>query len=171
MYLETRRLFYSPCSFFASTNSTGFLSPLFVSTPVTTPGVKTKDSQASRAQLLQSRVCGGKMAGIIDVPKPRINCSMLLQHINQAVCFVCRVSKVGFVRVLWGLVVTGVSVTEFLLCVVGSSLREDVHGGGRRGEDGDRGAQLLCEYAHTQQPRAAGTPVQFLLVHRLILDV
>ncbi|XP_004074206.1 replication protein A 14 kDa subunit [Oryzias latipes] len=34
------------------------------------------------------------MAGIIDVPKPRINCSMLLQHINQAVCFVCRVSKV-----------------------------------------------------------------------------
>uniref|UniRef100_A0A8C7Z4F5 Replication protein A3 n=1 Tax=Oryzias sinensis TaxID=183150 RepID=A0A8C7Z4F5_9TELE len=34
------------------------------------------------------------MAGIIDVPKARINCSMLLQHINQAVCFVGRVSKV-----------------------------------------------------------------------------
>ncbi|KAF6737916.1 Replication protein A 14 kDa subunit [Oryzias melastigma] len=34
------------------------------------------------------------MAGIIDVPKPRVNCSMLQQHINKAVCFVARVSKV-----------------------------------------------------------------------------
>ncbi|XP_022062936.2 replication protein A 14 kDa subunit [Acanthochromis polyacanthus] len=34
------------------------------------------------------------MAGILDVPKPRINCSMLSQHINRAVCFVGRVEKV-----------------------------------------------------------------------------
>ncbi|KAG7501079.1 replication protein A 14 kDa subunit [Solea senegalensis] len=34
------------------------------------------------------------MAGIIDVPKPRINCSMLSQHINRPVCFVGRVEKV-----------------------------------------------------------------------------
>lgn len=35
------------------------------------------------------------MAGILDVPKPRINCSMLSQHINKPVCFVGRVDKVG----------------------------------------------------------------------------
>ncbi|XP_033831058.1 replication protein A 14 kDa subunit [Periophthalmus magnuspinnatus] len=34
------------------------------------------------------------MANIIDVPKPRINCSMLSQHINRPVCFVGRVEKV-----------------------------------------------------------------------------
>ncbi|XP_029370261.1 replication protein A 14 kDa subunit [Echeneis naucrates] len=34
------------------------------------------------------------MAGILDVPKPRINCSMLSQHINKPVCFVGRVEKV-----------------------------------------------------------------------------
>ncbi|MEQ2207665.1 hypothetical protein XENOCAPTIV_016515 [Xenoophorus captivus] len=34
------------------------------------------------------------MAGILDVPKPRINCSMLSQFINRAVCFVGRVEKV-----------------------------------------------------------------------------
>ncbi|XP_022602368.1 replication protein A 14 kDa subunit [Seriola dumerili] len=34
------------------------------------------------------------MAGIMDVPKPRINCSMLSQHINRPVCFVGRVEKV-----------------------------------------------------------------------------
>ncbi|XP_041822836.1 replication protein A 14 kDa subunit [Melanotaenia boesemani] len=34
------------------------------------------------------------MAGILDVPKPRINYSMLSQHINRAVCFVGRVGKV-----------------------------------------------------------------------------
>ncbi|XP_037548856.1 replication protein A 14 kDa subunit [Nematolebias whitei] len=35
------------------------------------------------------------MAGILDVPKPRINCSMLSQHINRPVCFVGRVGKVN----------------------------------------------------------------------------
>ncbi|XP_072303191.1 replication protein A 14 kDa subunit [Eucyclogobius newberryi] len=34
------------------------------------------------------------MANIIDVPKQRINCAMLSQHINRAVCFVGRVEKV-----------------------------------------------------------------------------
>ncbi|GAA6226742.1 replication protein A 14 kDa subunit [Lates calcarifer] len=34
------------------------------------------------------------MAGVVDVPKPRINCSMLLQHISRPVCFVGRVEKV-----------------------------------------------------------------------------
>ncbi|XP_072226956.1 replication protein A 14 kDa subunit [Leuresthes tenuis] len=34
------------------------------------------------------------MAGILDVPKPRINCSMLSQHISRPVCFVGRVGKV-----------------------------------------------------------------------------
>ncbi|TNM92684.1 replication protein A 14 kDa subunit [Takifugu rubripes] len=34
------------------------------------------------------------MAGILDVPKPRINCSMMSQHINKPVCFVGRVDKV-----------------------------------------------------------------------------
>ncbi|XP_017260347.1 replication protein A 14 kDa subunit [Kryptolebias marmoratus] len=34
------------------------------------------------------------MAGILDVPKPRINCSMLSQHINRPVCFLGRVEKV-----------------------------------------------------------------------------
>ncbi|XP_054873668.1 replication protein A 14 kDa subunit isoform X1 [Amphiprion ocellaris] len=34
------------------------------------------------------------MAGMLDVPKPRINCSMLSQHISRAVCFVGRVEKV-----------------------------------------------------------------------------
>uniref|UniRef100_H3DLC8 Replication protein A3 n=1 Tax=Tetraodon nigroviridis TaxID=99883 RepID=H3DLC8_TETNG len=34
------------------------------------------------------------MAGILDVPKPRINCSMLSQYINKPVCFVGRVDKV-----------------------------------------------------------------------------
>nr|XP_020477071.1 replication protein A 14 kDa subunit [Monopterus albus] len=34
------------------------------------------------------------MAGILDVPKPRINCDMLLQHVNKPVCFLGRVEKV-----------------------------------------------------------------------------
>ncbi|XP_032436529.1 replication protein A 14 kDa subunit [Xiphophorus hellerii] len=34
------------------------------------------------------------MAGILDVPKPRINCSMLSQFISRAICFVGRVEKV-----------------------------------------------------------------------------
>ncbi|KAF7223449.1 replication protein A 14 kDa subunit [Nothobranchius furzeri] len=34
------------------------------------------------------------MASIVDVPKPRINCSMLSQHINRPVCFVGRVGQV-----------------------------------------------------------------------------
>ncbi|KAM9307430.1 replication protein A 14 kDa subunit [Pholidichthys leucotaenia] len=34
------------------------------------------------------------MAGIVDVPKTRINCAMLSQHISKAVCFVGRVDKV-----------------------------------------------------------------------------
>ncbi|KAG7225391.1 hypothetical protein INR49_027380 [Caranx melampygus] len=34
------------------------------------------------------------MAGILDVPKPRINCSMLSQHTNRPVCFVGRVEKI-----------------------------------------------------------------------------
>ncbi|XP_026204702.1 replication protein A 14 kDa subunit [Anabas testudineus] len=34
------------------------------------------------------------MAGILDVPKPRINCAMLSQHISRPVCFVGRVEKV-----------------------------------------------------------------------------
>ncbi|XP_070702579.1 replication protein A 14 kDa subunit [Pempheris klunzingeri] len=34
------------------------------------------------------------MAGILDVPKTRINCSMLSQHINKPVCLVGRVEKV-----------------------------------------------------------------------------
>ncbi|XP_030003472.1 replication protein A 14 kDa subunit [Sphaeramia orbicularis] len=34
------------------------------------------------------------MSGIFDIPKPRINCSMLSQHINRPVCFVGRVEKV-----------------------------------------------------------------------------
>ncbi|TKS89037.1 Replication protein A 14 kDa subunit [Collichthys lucidus] len=34
------------------------------------------------------------MAGILDVPKPRINVSMLSQHISRPVCFVGRVEKV-----------------------------------------------------------------------------
>ncbi|KAK5855505.1 hypothetical protein PBY51_005602 [Eleginops maclovinus] len=34
------------------------------------------------------------MAGIFDVPKPRIICSMLSQNINKPVCFVGRVEKV-----------------------------------------------------------------------------
>ncbi|XP_035475888.2 replication protein A 14 kDa subunit [Scophthalmus maximus] len=34
------------------------------------------------------------MAAILDVPKTRINCSMLSQHINKPVCFVGRVEKV-----------------------------------------------------------------------------
>ncbi|XP_029975890.1 replication protein A 14 kDa subunit [Salarias fasciatus] len=34
------------------------------------------------------------MAGILDVPKSRVNCSMLSQHINRAVCFVGRVEQV-----------------------------------------------------------------------------
>ncbi|XP_040908573.1 replication protein A 14 kDa subunit [Toxotes jaculatrix] len=34
------------------------------------------------------------MAGILDVPKSRINCSMLSQHISRPVCFVGRVEKV-----------------------------------------------------------------------------
>ncbi|XP_044027493.1 replication protein A 14 kDa subunit-like [Siniperca chuatsi] len=34
------------------------------------------------------------MASILDVPKPRINCSMLSQHISRPVCFVGRVEKV-----------------------------------------------------------------------------
>ncbi|XP_059206240.1 replication protein A 14 kDa subunit [Centropristis striata] len=34
------------------------------------------------------------MAGILDVPKPRITCSMLSQHISRPVCFVGRVEKV-----------------------------------------------------------------------------
>ncbi|XP_061598058.1 replication protein A 14 kDa subunit [Cololabis saira] len=34
------------------------------------------------------------MAGVLDVPKTRVNCSMLAQNINQAVCFVGRVGKV-----------------------------------------------------------------------------
>ncbi|XP_069032192.1 replication protein A 14 kDa subunit [Embiotoca jacksoni] len=35
------------------------------------------------------------MAAMLDIPKPRINCSMLLQHINRAVCFVGRVGTVN----------------------------------------------------------------------------
>ncbi|KAM9838337.1 replication protein A 14 kDa subunit isoform 1-T2 [Aulostomus maculatus] len=31
---------------------------------------------------------------VLDVPRPRINCSMLSQHINRAVCFLGRVEKV-----------------------------------------------------------------------------
>ncbi|XP_060949043.1 replication protein A 14 kDa subunit [Limanda limanda] len=34
------------------------------------------------------------MAGIIDVPKPRVNCSMLSQYTNRPVCFVGCVEKV-----------------------------------------------------------------------------
>ncbi|XP_008279615.1 replication protein A 14 kDa subunit [Stegastes partitus] len=34
------------------------------------------------------------MAGVLDVPKPRINTSMLSQHISRPVCFVGRVEKV-----------------------------------------------------------------------------
>ncbi|XP_076013264.1 replication protein A 14 kDa subunit [Genypterus blacodes] len=34
------------------------------------------------------------MALSSDAPKPRINCSMLSQHINRPVCFVGRVEKV-----------------------------------------------------------------------------
>ncbi|XP_039976916.1 replication protein A 14 kDa subunit [Xiphias gladius] len=34
------------------------------------------------------------MAGIVDVPKPRINCSMLSQYISTPICFVGRVEKV-----------------------------------------------------------------------------
>ncbi|XP_034560750.1 replication protein A 14 kDa subunit [Notolabrus celidotus] len=34
------------------------------------------------------------MASIMEVPKSRINCSMLSQNINRAVCFVGRVEKV-----------------------------------------------------------------------------
>ncbi|XP_074543155.1 replication protein A 14 kDa subunit [Halichoeres trimaculatus] len=34
------------------------------------------------------------MSSILDVPKPRINCSMLSQNINRPVCFVGRVEKV-----------------------------------------------------------------------------
>uniref|UniRef100_UPI0037E88F68 replication protein A 14 kDa subunit n=1 Tax=Semicossyphus pulcher TaxID=241346 RepID=UPI0037E88F68 len=34
------------------------------------------------------------MAGILDVPKPRINSSMLSQNVNRPVCFVGRVEKV-----------------------------------------------------------------------------
>ncbi|XP_013874678.1 replication protein A 14 kDa subunit [Austrofundulus limnaeus] len=35
------------------------------------------------------------MAGVLDVPKPRINCSMLSQYINRPVCLVGRVGKVN----------------------------------------------------------------------------
>lgn len=35
------------------------------------------------------------MAGILDVPKPRINVSMLSQHVSRPVCFVGRVEKVS----------------------------------------------------------------------------
>ncbi|TDH04487.1 hypothetical protein EPR50_G00153080 [Perca flavescens] len=34
------------------------------------------------------------MAGILDVPKPRVTCDMLSQHIGKPVCFVGRVEKV-----------------------------------------------------------------------------
>ncbi|XP_029022083.1 replication protein A 14 kDa subunit isoform X2 [Betta splendens] len=34
------------------------------------------------------------MAGILDVPKPRINSHMLTQHVSKAVCLVGRVEKV-----------------------------------------------------------------------------
>lgn len=34
------------------------------------------------------------MSDASDVPKPRINCSMLSQHISRPVCFVGRVEKV-----------------------------------------------------------------------------
>ncbi|XP_026156230.1 replication protein A 14 kDa subunit [Mastacembelus armatus] len=34
------------------------------------------------------------MAGVQDVPKPRINCAMLSQYISKPVCFVGRVEKV-----------------------------------------------------------------------------
>ncbi|KAI3358758.1 hypothetical protein L3Q82_014723 [Scortum barcoo] len=34
------------------------------------------------------------MASVLDVPKPRINCAMLSQHISRPVCFVGRVEKV-----------------------------------------------------------------------------
>ncbi|KAM6899411.1 replication protein A 14 kDa subunit [Xenentodon cancila] len=34
------------------------------------------------------------MAGLLDVPKTRINCSMLMQNVNQAVCLVGRVGNV-----------------------------------------------------------------------------
>ncbi|XP_034747804.1 replication protein A 14 kDa subunit [Etheostoma cragini] len=34
------------------------------------------------------------MAGILDVPKPRITCDMLSLHIGRPVCFVGRVEKV-----------------------------------------------------------------------------
>lgn len=35
-----------------------------------------------------------KMATILDLPKPRIICSMMSQYINKPVCFVGRVEKV-----------------------------------------------------------------------------
>uniref|UniRef100_A0A3Q4I4C9 Uncharacterized protein n=1 Tax=Neolamprologus brichardi TaxID=32507 RepID=A0A3Q4I4C9_NEOBR len=34
------------------------------------------------------------MASLLDASKPRINCSMLSQHIGRGVCFVGRVEKV-----------------------------------------------------------------------------
>ncbi|XP_047461385.1 replication protein A 14 kDa subunit [Mugil cephalus] len=34
------------------------------------------------------------MSGIMEAPKPRINCSMLSQYISKPVCFVGRVEKV-----------------------------------------------------------------------------
>ncbi|KAF7641660.1 hypothetical protein LDENG_00275200 [Lucifuga dentata] len=34
------------------------------------------------------------MSGVLDVPKPRINCSLLSQYISRPICFVGRVEKV-----------------------------------------------------------------------------
>uniref|UniRef100_G3N487 Replication protein A3 n=1 Tax=Gasterosteus aculeatus aculeatus TaxID=481459 RepID=G3N487_GASAC len=39
------------------------------------------------------------MAGILDVPKPRVTCSMLTQYISRPVCFVGRVEKVRIASV------------------------------------------------------------------------
>ncbi|KAM9823895.1 replication protein A 14 kDa subunit [Neosynchiropus ocellatus] len=48
-----------------------------------------------RAQVLFSTTQRGGMSTILDSPRPRINHSMLLQHIGRPVCFVGRVEKVN----------------------------------------------------------------------------
>ena len=73
------------------------------------------------------------MSGVLDVPKPRINCSMLSQHINRAVCFVGRVEKVSVVlaNMMLGSSRRAERVINVSLTHSGSFLRCQVHPTGK----------------------------------------
>ena len=93
------------------------------------------------------------MAGVIDVPKPRVNCSMLSQYTNRPVCFVDAlkrsVSPAATLHCKVETPVTSANVPNFQCCfsaLTGSPNRKDVHCVGWRGKGGHSRTKRPREY-------------------------